>query len=135
MPEFAVRSMADWWKKDGCRMYPAATELLILSNGGGCNSCRARSWKLNLQEKLSDALGLTVTVCHYPSGCSKWNPVEHRLFSYMTAKGLKVKAFLDEDCYRRGQKVTREELARLNLITDDVCPQWNYKLGPRKANS
>jgi Rhodopirellula transposase DDE domain len=153
-PEFAACCIAEWWKKEGSRLYTAATKLLILADGGGCNGCRARAWKLNLQEKISDALGLTVTVCHYPTGCSKWNPVEHRLFSYIsmnwagkplktlgimlgyirgttTEKGLTVKAFLDEGFYKRAQKVSRDEMARLKLTNEDVCPQWNYTIRPR----
>jgi hypothetical protein len=83
-PEFAVCSITQWWKDEGCRAYPIGSELLILADSGGCNGCRARAWKLNLQEKLCDMFGLTATVCHYPAGCSKWNPVEHRLFSYIS---------------------------------------------------
>src|SRR5712692_7711508 len=126
-PEFAVCSIVRWWDGEGRRRYKGASALLILADSGGSNGCRARAWKLSLQEKLCDESGLTVTVCHYPTGCSKWNPVEHRLFSFIsknwegkplrtlgimlgyirgttTATGLKVKAFLDEETYKRGQK-------------------------------
>jgi hypothetical protein len=154
-PEFAVCSIAQWWQDEGCRVYPIGSELLILADSGGGNGCRARAWKLNLQEKLCDTFGLTATVCHYPAGCSKWNPVEHRLFSYIstnwqgkplktleimlgyirgtsTATGLKVKAFLDRGLYKRGQKVKSEDLERLKMEPHAICPKWNYTLNPRK---
>ena len=83
-PEFAATAIAEWWRAEGRAAYPAATGLLILADCGGTNGNRHRAWKLNLQQKLCDALGLTVTVCHYPPGCSKWNPVEHRLFSQIS---------------------------------------------------
>jgi hypothetical protein len=155
-PEFAVCSIAQWWKDEGYRAYPIGSELLILADSGGCNGCRARAWKLNLQERLCDAFGLTVTVCHYPTGCSKWNPVEHRLFSYIstnwqgkplktleimlgyirgttTTTGLKVKAFLDRGIYKRGQKVKSEDLERLKIEPHATCPKWNYTLHPRNV--
>jgi hypothetical protein len=126
-PEFAVHSIARWWEGEGRRGYPGANALLILADSGGSNGCRARAWKLSLQEKLCDESGLTVTVCHYPTGCSKWNPVEHRLFSFIsknwegkplrtleimlgyirgtrTVTGLRVKAFLDEGFMREDEK-------------------------------
>ena len=74
LPQFAVHSIARWWEGEGRREYPGASALLILADSGGSNGCRARAWKLSLQEKLCDESGLTVTVCHYPTGCSKWNP-------------------------------------------------------------
>ena len=83
-PEFAVDALVRWWKYGGHVEYPGAAQVLILADGGGCNGYRSRAWKQQLQEKLSDQLGLTVTVCHYPPGCSKWNPIEHRLFSYIS---------------------------------------------------
>jgi len=155
-PEFAVCSIAQWWKDEGCHLYPIGSELLILADSGGCNGCRARAWKLNLQEKLCDTFGLTATVCHYPAGCSKWNPVEHRLFSYIstnwqgkplktleimlgyirgtsTTTGLKVKAFLDRGLYKRGQKVKSEDLEQLKIEPHALCPKWNYTLHPRKV--
>jgi len=155
-PEFAVCSIVQWWKDEGCRVYPIGSEVLILADSGGCNGCRARAWKLNLQEKLCDTFGLTATVCHYPTGCSKWNPVEHRLFSYIstnwqgkplktleimlgyirgtsTLTGLKVKSFLDRGLYKRGQKVKSEDLERLKMEPHAVYPKWNYTLHPRKV--
>ena len=119
------------------------------------NGSRSRGWKVNLQEHICDHFRLTVSVCHYPPGCSKWNPVEHRLFSQIsrnwegkplrtlgimlgyirgttTTTGLTVTAHLDENTYRKGQKVSREEMNQLNLKRHEVCPQWNYTLTPRK---
>lgn len=155
-PEFAVHSIMRWWEGEGRRGYPGASALLILADSGGSNGCRARAWKLSLQEKLSDESGLTVTVCHYPTGCSKWNPVEHRLFSYIstnwegkplrtlevmlgyirgtsTATGLSVKAFLDEGFYARGRRVTGKDIDGLKLKAHTVCPKWNYTLHPREV--
>ena len=157
-PEFAVNSISRWWRDEACHHYPKARELLILADAGGCNSCTSRAWKLNLQQKLCDRFGLSVTVCHYPTGCSKWNPVEHRLFSYIsinwagkpmktlemmlgyirgttTVTGLKVKSFSDKRAYARGQGVTREEQDRMNLTSHEVCPQWNYTLRPGDASN
>jgi len=153
-PEFAVDVLVRWWEHDGCVAYPGAAQLLILADGGGCNGYRLRAWKQQLQEKFSDQLGLTVTVCHYPPGCSKWNPIEHRLFSYIslnwagrplgtlgmmlgyirgttTAKGLSVSAFRQEGIYKKGQKVTKENMDRLNLHSHSLCPEWNYTLSSR----
>ncbi|HEX6512583.1 MAG TPA: ISAzo13 family transposase [Chloroflexota bacterium] len=153
-PEFAVHSIARWWEEERQRLYPGAGELLVLADGGGSNGCHVRGWKYHLQGKLCDAFGLTVTVCHYPTGCSKWNPVEHRLFSYIsknwagkplktlgimlgyirgtsTNTGLTVQAFLDEGVYRKAQKWTRQDIERLALESHVVCPAWNYTLRPR----
>ena len=80
-PVFAVEAIGQWWRREGRQRYPQAPELLILADGGGSNAPRCRAWKLALQENLADRFGLAVTVCHYPTGASKWNPVEHRLFS------------------------------------------------------
>jgi Rhodopirellula transposase DDE domain len=133
---------------------PEAAEMLILADGGGANGCRSKAWKLNLQEKLCDQFGLTVTVCHYPTGCSKWNPVERRLFSQIsinwagkplrslaimlgyirgttTSTALTVQAYLDETTYRKGKKVSREQMDRLNLRLHKVCANRNYTLSPR----
>jgi hypothetical protein len=135
--------------------YPGAKEVLILADGGGGNGSRSRAWKLNLQEKLCDRFGLAVTVCHYPPGCSKWNPVEHRLFSQIsmnwagkplrslrimlgyirgttTTTGLSVKARLDDETYRKGQKVAREDMERINLKPHAVCSALNYTITPAR---
>jgi hypothetical protein len=151
--EFAVHSIARWWRANGRHTYPKANALLIFADSGGSNGCRARAWKVYVQEKLCDESGLTVTVCHYPTGCSKWNPVEHRLFSFIsrnwegkplrtldimlgyirgtsTAMGLSVSAFLDDGYYGRARKITRNEVDRLRLQPHSVCPKWNYTLTP-----
>jgi transposase len=151
---FAVNAIARWWEEEGSTAYPGADRLLILADCGGTNGYRSKAWKLNLQDKVCDRYGLMVTVCHYPPGCSKYNPVERRLFSQIsinwtgkplrslaimlgyirgttTRTGLLVKAQLDEDTYRKGQKVSREEMDQLNLKRHDVCPEWNYTLSPR----
>ena len=153
-PEFAVVSIARWWDQQGRTAYPRADRLLILADGGGSNGCRNRSWKCNLQARFSDRFGMTVTVCHYPTGCSKWNPVEHRLFSYIsrnwegkplrslgimlgyirgtkTEPGLEVTAEVDENFYKRSVPCSHKEVDQLSLKTHDVCPQWNYTITPR----
>jgi len=153
-PKFAVDAIARWWKHEKHAVYTGVSQLLILADGGGSNGCRVRGWKQQIQERLCDELGLTVTVCHYPTGCSKWNPVEHRLFSHIsinwagkplrsletmlwyirgtsTRTGLKVKAFLQEDIYKEGQKVTKAEMDRLDIQHHTVCPKWNYTISPR----
>jgi DDE family transposase len=155
-PQFAACSIARWWEGEGRRRYKGAGAVLILADSGGSNGCQARAWKLSLQEKLCDESGLTVTVCHYPTGCSKWNPIEHRLFSFIsknwegkplrtlevmlgyirgtsTVTGLSVKAFLDEGFYARGRKVTGADIEGLRLKAHTVCPKWNYTLHPRNA--
>ena len=154
-PEFAVATIARWWQEDGRVTHAGAKGLLVFADGGGGNGSRTRAWKVNLQEKPCDVYDLTVTVCHYPPGCSKWNPIEYRLFSEIsknwagkplrtlsimlgyirgttTTTGLTVKAYLDEGTYRKGQMVTREESDRLNLEPHNILPEWNYTLRPRK---
>jgi hypothetical protein len=157
-PEFAVSVIARWWEEEGHASYPRKRHLLILADGGGANGSRSAAWKLNLQEKVCDRFGLTVTVCHYPPGCSKWNPVERRLFSEIsknwegrplksyrimlgyirgttTTTGLMVKAHLDDGIYKKGQKVTRDDVRRLALERHAVCSDWNYTIRPRKNGS
>jgi hypothetical protein len=153
-PQFAVEVIATWWKTCGQLLYPAAPGLLILADAGGSNGCRPRLWKLQLQEQLADRFALTVTVCHYPTGASKWNPVEHRLFDPISinwagaplrtfetmlalirgttnATGLQVGAFLLDKTYQKGIKVTAPMLEALHLERHAVCPNWNYTLYPR----
>ena len=152
--EFAADALARWWKDEGSLIYPEENKLLILSDGGGCNGWRSRPWKQQIQTKLCDKFGLTVTVCHYPPGCSKWNPVERLLFSRIstnwagkplrtlqimlayirgttTSTGLTVKAFLQEGVYDTGQRVTKAELDLLSLQPHEICPNWNYTISPR----
>jgi hypothetical protein len=154
-PTFAVTAIARWWRDEGCVAYPRAKKLMILADGGGGNGSRARAWKLNLQEKLCDRFGLTVIVCHNPPGCSKWNPVEHRLFSQVsknwegkplktlgvmlgyirgttTTTGLTVRAHLDEGIYKKGQKVTKEVMEELNVESHTTCSGLNYTIKPRR---
>ncbi len=153
-PEYAVSCVVRWWEEEGRYQYREANQLLILADGGGSNSCQARVWKQDLQTRLSDRLGVAVPVCHYPRGCSKWNPIEHRLFSYIslhwaghplrslksrlgytahttTKTGLKVKAYLQEGVYEKGRKVSDAEMKELKLERHPVCPKWNYTIGPR----
>jgi len=155
-PAFAVTVIARWWQEEGRHLYPGKAHLLILADGGGANGSRVAAWKKNLQELLCDRFGITVTVCHYPPGCSKWNPVERRLFSEIsknwegkplksvavmlgyirgtaTLTGLTVKAYLDEGVYRKGQKVSREEMQGWKIKPRRVCPDWNYTIRPRKG--
>jgi len=151
---FAVDALARWWETAGRATYPTAAHLLILADGGGSNGYRSHLWKQQLQERLCDRLGLTITVCHYPRGCSKWNPIEHRLFgpislnwagkplrtweallAFMrgttTATGLAVRAERLEGVYATGLKVSDAEMTTLNLTVHDVCPSWNYTIQPR----
>jgi hypothetical protein len=151
--EFAVSSISKWWQDEGQVVYPGAAELLILADGGGGNGYRSRAWRWNLQEMICNPYRLAVTVCHYPPGCSKWNPVEHRLFSQIsnnwsgkplrslpimlgyirgttTRTGLRVKAVLDEGVYPKGQKVSWKDVDTLNLTPHEVCPEWNYTIRP-----
>jgi hypothetical protein len=153
-PAFAVAAIAHWWEHRGATVYPEADQVLILADGGGSNGYRPRAWKQQLQERVCDRLGLTVTVCHYPTGCSKWNPVEHRLFGPIslnwagrplrtwetllgaicgttTTTGLAVEAVRLEGEYRPGQSVSDAEMETLRLDRHDVCPTWNYTLRPR----
>jgi hypothetical protein len=153
-PRFAVDTLARWWVEEGQAAYPTARELLIVADGGGSNSARSRVWKQQVQAQLCDRYGLVVTVCHYPTGCSKWNPIEHRLFGLisanwagqpltswdtmlgylrgtMTETGLTVRATLHPDTYQTGERVSDAEMATLNLERHAVCPAWNYTLRPR----
>jgi len=155
-PEFAVAAIVSWWERQGQAAYPDATQLLVICDAGGSNGCRPRAWKQHLQERLSDRFGLEVTICHYPTGCSKWNPIEHRLFSPIslnwagtplrtfetllaclrgttTQTGLSVEAVLMEGVYATGQKVAHAVMKSLNLHRHSVCPRWNYTLQPRSA--
>jgi hypothetical protein len=153
-PQFAAEAVARWWSRVGCHRYRDAGELLILADGGGSNGCRPRLWKRCLQELVADRYGLEVTVCHYPRGASKWNPVEHRLFGPIsinwagvplraagvllgllrgttTAGGLTVTAEWWGRRYQRGQKVSDAEMAELSVERHDTCPRWNYTISPR----
>jgi hypothetical protein len=150
---FAVASIRGWWRFEGQRLYPRARRLLITADGGGSNGYRLRVWKLELQ-KLADATTLSIEVCHFPPGTSKWNKVEHRLFSFIssnwrgeplrdyetiirlisgttTAKGLAVSCRLDRRKYPSGRKVTDEEMKMIRLIPQAFHGEWNYVIRPR----
>lgn len=152
-PAVAVARIRDWWVRLGCKRYGALGELLILADAGGSNGCRPRLWKKALQG-LADGYGLRITVGHYPTGASKWNPIEHRLFGPIsinwageplrsvdrmlgfirgttTAGGLVVSAVVDRREYPTKVKVPEAEMRGLNLHRHDVCPQWNYTIRPR----
>ncbi len=152
-PEFAVAARARWWEDEGRRRFPQATKVLILADAGGRNGCRSRSFKQQLQVQLSDRYGLTVTVCHYPTGCSKWNPIEHRLFSQIslnwagkplrsldtmlncirgttTYSGLRVRATVLDGTSQKGQKGSDAQIQQLNIEHYSVCSQWNYTIRP-----
>ena len=154
-PAFAVESIRSWWARYGCKRYRGADELLILAEGGGSNGHRPRLWKAALQEQIADRYGLHVTVCHYPTGASKWNPVEHRLFGPVSINwagqplrnldillgwvrgtelgGTGVTASLDRATYPTKVKVSNAEMRRLDLERHQVCPAWNYTISPRHS--
>jgi hypothetical protein len=149
---FAVASIRGWWRAEGRELYPRTRELLITADGGGSNGSRLRLWKLELQ-KLADETSLAIAVCHFPPGTSKWNKIEHRLFSFIssnwrgeplrdyetivqliarttTAKGLKVTCRLDRRKYPTGRKVTDEEMEQVNLERSKFHGDWNYTIRP-----
>ncbi len=152
---FAVESIRRWWQAVGTVAYPAATSLLITADAGGSNGYRTRLWKVELQ-RLADETGLTISVCHFPPGTSKWNKIEHRLFSFITqnwrgkplisyqviidliaatttAKGLTVQSVLDENQYEKGRVVSDRELAAVNLQPDAFHGEWNYTIRPHTS--
>jgi hypothetical protein len=153
--DFAVDALVWWWRAFGRRHYPGRTHLLILADGGGSNGHRRRRWKFRLQRDLCEALGLVVTVCHYPTGASKWNPIEHRLFSQIsqtwrglpltsidlamaalrattTKTGLRVRAKQAAKKYIKDEPVKAWQWEMLRLTRHEVCPLWNDTLTPRK---
>jgi transposase len=150
---FAVESIRRWWNMMGREVYPDARQLLITADGGGSNGSRVRLWKLELQ-KLSDETGLEISVCHFPPGTSKWNKIEHRLFSFITKNwrgkplvshevivnliaatttrtGLRVQSQLDTGTYPKGIKVGKQEFAAVKLRLDTFHGEWNYTITPR----
>ncbi len=151
---FAVSSIRGWWRAEGRRLYPRARTLLITADGGGSNGYRLRQWKMKLQA-LADETQITIRVCHFPPGTSKWNKVEHRLFSFIssnwrgeplrdyetivrliakttTAKGLTVTCRLDRRRYPVGHKVTDAEIATVNLVPRRFHGEWNYAIRPHR---
>jgi hypothetical protein len=156
-PEFAVDAIERWWRRHGKGHYGEAKELLILADSGGANSWRCKLWKCELQQKLCNAHGLSVTVCHYPPGASKWNPIEHRLFSQIsknwqgvplesyevvlnyisttrTKTGLRVSATLNTKTYEKGKEITDEEMELLNIQEHKTLPGWSYTIKPYDRN-
>jgi transposase len=152
--EFAVETIRRWWRSMGRPTYPAATRLLITADAGGSNGSRLRLWKIELQ-RLADETGLRIAVCHFPPGTSKWNKIEHRLFSYIsqnwrgkplrsfqtivnliaataTTTGLKVHAELNTEAYQAGIKVSDQELAQVKIRRDKFHGDWNYEIQPRQ---
>ena len=153
-PEFAVDGLIWWWENYGLRNYPNTENLLILADCGGSNSYRSHMWKYYLQTRFVDKYRIKVRVAHYPAGTSKYNPIEHRLFSYIsinwagepltsyekalelirstkTTSGLCIYATLTKKEYEKGQKPPKGEMERLSLKEDNVCPKWNYEIHPR----
>ena len=151
--EFAVESIRRWWRQFGMRHYPRAKRLFICADSGGSNGNRNRAWKFNLQ-RFSDETGVETVVGHYPPGTSKWNKIEHRMFSFIsmnwkgeplvsfetvvnmisatkTSKGLRVKAVLDQGQYETGIKISDAQMKELNLQPHPQNPEWNYSILPR----
>jgi len=156
--EFAVDVLVRWWQEFGHFDFPDAPYLLVLCDCGGSNGYRLRLWKTQIQEQLADKLKLNVTVCHYPTGASKWNPIEHRLFGPIsinwagkplrsfetilacirgttTQTGLVVSAFLVEKVYAKGIKIADDVMESLNLERHAICPNWNYTIRPRLSSA
>ncbi len=149
---FAVNSIRTWWYKMGQELYKGTTRLMITADCGGSNGNRVRLWKAELQ-KLANEVNMTICVCHFPPGTSKWNKIEHRMFSYIsknwrgkpllttetvvnliantrTETGLKIRAALDYNDYNKGIKISNEEMEKINLLTDEFHPEWNYQIIP-----
>ena len=148
--EFAVESIRQWWKNIGKKNYPSAKELLICADSGGSNASRSRLWKFYLQ-KFANKTGLKITVCHLPPGTSKWNKIEHKMFSFIsinwkgkplrdyeiilnliegtkTKKGLKIKAKIDRNIYEIGKKISEKEFSEIKMKQHKINPRWNYTL-------
>ena len=153
-PAFAAENVVRWWEIEGRARYPGLTELLLLADGGGSNGPRTRAFKYALQTRLCDIHGLRVTICHYPSGASKWNPIEHRLFSEIsknwsgcplrsyetilnyistttTQTGLRVTAHLVNHEYPKGMKISDAQMATLDVRRHATQPLRNYTIHPR----
>ena len=155
-PAFATDAIEMWWRLQGKREYKSVKRIMILADCGGGNSYRSTVWKRDVQTKLCNRHGLTVSINHYPPGASKWNPIEHRLFSQIsnswagvpldsnetvlkyissttTKTGLTVKAILNEKTYLKGQKASKLEMDNLNIERDNLHPEWNYTIKPQKS--
>ena len=156
-PAFAVTALTRWWTRTGQRRYPQAERLLVLADGGGSNGPRNRAWKHQLQTRFCNRFGRRITVCHYPPGTSKWNPIEHRLFSEVsknwagqplesyetilnyirttkTKTGLAVTATILNGDYPTGVKTSEGQMAEVHLRRHRILPMWNYTLTPAPAS-
>ena len=154
-PAFATDAIEQWWRRTGRREYKGQKHILVLADCGGGNGSRSTIWKRDIQTKLCNRYGLTVTVRHYPPGASKWNPIEHRVLSEIsknwrgvplenynimlnyistttTDTGLKVEAILNPTIYPTGTTATKAELANLNILKDQSLPDWNYTIRPQQ---
>lgn len=154
--EFAVESIRSWWNEMGHARYPHATSLLITADGGGSNGYRTRLWKVELQQ-LADELNIPIAVCHFPPGTSKWNKIEHRLFSFITKNwrgkpllthqviinliastrtktGLTVRCRLDQRQYPKGRRISDKHLAGVNIVPESFHGEWNYTIHPVAHN-
>ena len=152
-PEFAAHAIAPWWADPERPRFQREDKLLILCDAGGSNNCRSWLWKLELQRQSADRFGISVMVCHYPTGASKYNPIEYRLFSQIarnwagkplrsfdimlnyirsttTTTGLTVKAFLVGQAFHNGRKVSKEQRQTIQLTRRPICPTWNYMIEP-----
>jgi hypothetical protein len=155
--EFAASAIAHWWVDPDRPRFRCEDKLLILADAGGSNNCRYWLWKQQVQEQLADQFGIEVMICHYPTGASKWNPIEYRLFSQIsrnwagkplrtwemmlnyirgtvTETGLRVKAFLVDRIFEKKKKVSAKERASLRLQRRPICPTWNYVIKPRACS-
>jgi hypothetical protein len=155
--DFAANSIRQWWVKMGQQRFPRAHELMITADGGGSNNYRSRLWKVALQN-LANQLDFKLKICHFPPGTSKWNKIEHRLFSYITSNwrgqplidlqtivnliastttktGLRVEAAVDPNVYKTGIKVSDEEMAKLRIMPSDFHGEWNYTIAPQKSRN
>lgn len=149
--EFAVDAIKSWIETSALKKYKKFKELLILGDSGGSNGARPRLWKYSLFHKIAKPYGISIKVCHFPAGASKWNPVDHRLFSFIslnwqgvplrsydialgyirsttTRKGLKVEAMLNRNEYKKGISITDEQMKEINLVRGKRLPQWNYEI-------
>jgi len=157
-PEFAVDNLVRWWKQIGQDEYPHVKEICILVDSGGSNGYRPRAWKFFLQHRFVNVFNRVVSVAHYPSGCSKWNPIEHRLHSEVsknwagiplvdmaivlrlirettTETGLIVTAEAVEKSYETGIKILPQQMDELNIVHASICPQWNYTIKPQQVQT
>ena len=152
-PEFAAHAIAQWWADPARPRFQREDKILILCDAGGSNNCRSWLWKAELQRQCADRFGISVLVCHYPTGASKYNPIEYRLFSQITRNwagkplrsfdtmrnyirstttttGLTVKAFLVDRAFQKGRKVSKEQRQTIQLTRRPICPTWNYMIAP-----